>query len=107
MAWVVRKCKPNCCNYQIKNGGSSAHQFYTREEAQEKADEWNKTEEIHKEKNFKVLYQDESFFGKFKRFLRIRDGDLICNYCGKSFFNLCPSEICYVCWCDANDVSYY
>ncbi len=54
-----------------------------------------------------VNYQDKSLWGQFKRNIRIRDGYLICKKCKKDFFNLCPSNICYLCWCDENDVSYW
>lgn len=44
------------------------------------------------------MYQDQSFLGKFKRLVGIRDGYQICNDCKKPFFNLCESEVCYPCW---------
>lgn len=55
----------------------------------------------------RVIYQDNSVLGKFKRRIGIDDGYLVCNKCKKDFFNLCPSQECYLCWCDDNDVGYY
>jgi len=55
----------------------------------------------------KVVYQDKSLLGRFKRRIGIDDGYLVCNKCKKGFFNLCPSEVCYLCWCDDNDMGYY
>lgn len=54
-----------------------------------------------------VKYQDNSILARFKRKIGIRDPYLICNDCKKDFFNLCPSSICYLCWCDENGVSYW
>jgi len=54
-----------------------------------------------------INYKNESLIGKFKRLIGIKDGYLICNNCKKDFFNLCPSEVCYLCWCDKNEVSYW
>ena len=54
-----------------------------------------------------IKYQDESAWGKFKRSIGIRDGYLICDECKKPFFNLSTSEVCYLCWCDNNNIGYW
>ena len=54
--------------------------------------------------NMNVIYRDNNLIARLKRFLKIRDGCLICNYCSKPFFNLMPSVICSGCWCRMNDV---
>jgi hypothetical protein len=54
-----------------------------------------------------LLYQNNSLIAKLKRFLGIRDGYLICNVCKEPFVNLQRSTICYFCWCDHHEVSYW